>query len=259
MAADHLVVESDGPLLRVTINRLEKRNALSRAVLNEIATTFTEHAGNPQIKAVVLTGAGDKSFAAGGDLHDLANVRTEAEALAMSREARRSLTSVAQFPVPVIAALNGDALGGGAELAVACDFIVAASTSRIGFIQGKLNISTAWGGGIRLRQRIGMTQALRLLSRAELLGASDAERIGLVDCTAAPDQSLDACVHEFCHPILQQAPQVLRAFKALTTAHDKDTSVDVLKDIETRHFVSTWIHDDHWAVADEVLNARRSQ
>lgn len=257
MAADHLVVESDGPLLRVIINRPEKRNALSRAVLNEIAAVFTEHVENTEVRAVVLTGAGDKSFAAGGDLRDLAQVRSEADAMAMSREARSALDAVSRFPVPVIAALNGDALGGGAELAVACDFIIAAPTSRIGFIQGKLNISTAWGGGIRLLHRVGAVQALRLLSRAELLDPSDAMRIGLIDHTASEGQALDDSVREFCAPITKQVPQVLRAFKTLAAAHIEGQPTAALEAIETRHFVETWTHDDHWAAADKVLNARR--
>jgi enoyl-CoA hydratase len=258
MAADHLVVEADGPVLRVTINRPEKRNALSRAVLNKIAAVFTEHAEHAHYKAAILTGAGDKSFAAGGDLRDLSAVRSEADAEAMSREARRALDAISRFPTPVIAALNGDALGGGAELAVACDFIVAGPTSRIGFIQGKLNISTAWGGGLRLLHRVGATQALRLLSRAELLTSDDALRIGLIDQATAPGEALEDSVAAFCQPILDQVPQVLRAFKALAMAHTDGLSPSALADVETRHLVETWTHDDHWDAADKVLNKRKT-
>ncbi|GGX94947.1 enoyl-CoA hydratase [Litchfieldella qijiaojingensis] len=257
--ADHLLVAMDGPLLRVTINRPEKRNALSREVLDDIADVFTQHAETPGLRAAVLTGAGDKSFAAGGDLRDLSAVRSDAAAEAMSRDARRALDAISRFPVPVIAALNGDALGGGAELAVACDFIVAGPTSRIGFIQGKLNISTAWGGGSRLLHRVGATQALRLLSRAELLTADDALRIGLIDQATAPGETLDDSVAAFCRPILAQVPQVLRAFKALASAHLDGQPPAALEAIETRHFVATWTHDDHWEAADKVLNSRRTR
>ncbi|WP_254277539.1 enoyl-CoA hydratase/isomerase family protein [Halomonas sp. 3H] len=256
--AEHLLVDSQGPLLRITIHRPEKRNALSRAVLSEIADVFTEYAAGTEWKAVVLTGAGDKSFAAGGDLKDLAQVRSEAQAAEMSHEARRALDAVSHFPVPVIAALNGDALGGGAELAVACDFIVAPPTSRIGFIQGKLNISTAWGGGVRLFRRLPPPLALRLLTRSELLDAHAAERIGLIDHVAHDGQTLEQCVENFTQPMLAQAPQVLRAFKALALGHADGLSTEALADIETRHLVATWTHDDHWEAADKILKARKS-
>ncbi|UQG62642.1 enoyl-CoA hydratase/isomerase family protein (plasmid) [Marinobacter sp. M3C] len=258
MAFDHLLIEIDGPLLHVTINRPEKRNALSRAVLDEIYEAFTSHAENKAVRAVVLTGAGDRSFAAGGDLNDLSSVRSIEATTAMSRDARRALNAVSQFPVPVIAALNGDALGGGAELAVACDFIVAARTSRIGFIQGKLNISTAWGGGTWLSQRVGSVRALRLLSRAELLAADEAAGIGLVDHVSVENQTLGEALEEFYQPILVQAPQVLRAFKALTRAHANGQAVDTLEAVETQHIIETWTHDDHWAAAENVLRKRRN-
>lgn len=259
MALEHLLVDHDGPLLRVTINRPEKRNALSRAVLDELAEVFTRHSGDADLRAVVLTGAGDISFAAGGDLNDLATVRSVEAATTMSRDAGRALTAVATFPVPVIAALNGDALGGGAELAVACDFIVAPATSRIGFIQGKLNISTAWGGGTQLMQRVGAVRALRLLARAELLEARQAADIGLIDAVADADQSLEDALQQFCQPLLAQAPQVLRAFKALARAHASGQDAEALQALETRHLVETWTHDDHWRAAEKVMNRRRDR
>ncbi len=256
--AEHLLIDAQDSLLRVTIDRPEKRNALSRAVLDELADVFSEHAENRKWKAVLLTGAGDKSFAAGGDLRDLALVRSEEQANTMSREARRALDAVSRFPVPVIAALNGDALGGGAELAVACDFIIALPSSRIGFIQGKLNISTAWGGGIRLLRRLPPPLALRLLARSELLEAHQAQQIGLIDRVADDGQSLEQCIEQFTHPLLAQAPQVLRAFKALALGHADGLPTPELAEIETRHLVATWTHDDHWAAADKILNARKT-
>lgn len=259
MAFEHLLVEHDGPLLRVTINRPEKRNALSRAVLDEIAEVFAQHSRDAELCAAVLTGAGNISFAAGGDLKDLATVRSVEAATTMSRKARLALASVATFPVPVIAALNGDALGGGAELAVACDFIVAPASSRIGFIQGKLNISTAWGGGVRLMQRVGPVHALRLLARAELLDTRQAVDIGLIDAVADDDQSLEEALQQFCRPLLAQAPQVLRAFKALALAHANGQDAQTLEAIETQHLVETWTHDDHWRAAEKVMNSWRDR
>ncbi|MCH8238351.1 MAG: enoyl-CoA hydratase/isomerase family protein, partial [Proteobacteria bacterium] len=139
-----LKTDSQDGVITVTIDRPGKRNALSREVLAELAEIFTAAARDDGLKAAVVTGAGDKCFAAGGDLKDLASVRTLNDARAMADDAKQAFEAIRRFPVPVVAALNGDALGGGAELAVACDFRVFAHHARIGFVHGRLNIPTAW-------------------------------------------------------------------------------------------------------------------
>src|SRR3970040_387681 len=169
-----LVVEAAGGVLDVTLNRPEKRNALSRSLLGDLRRVFSEFAGADDLRVAVLRGAGDKSFAAGGDLRDLAQVRTREATRRMAEEAHDALDAIRGFPLPVVAALNGDALGGGAELALACDFRVAASHAHIGFIQGRLNIATAWGGGGDLMRLLGAAGALRLLAAGELLDAAGA-------------------------------------------------------------------------------------
>lgn len=252
-ATGTLQVEVVDRVLRVTINRPEKRNALSRAVLAELQEVFTAHAADEGLCLAVLRGAGDTSFAAGGDLRDLSTVRTEADATRMAEEAKAALHAVRSFPVPVIAALNGDALGGGAELALACDLRVAAAHARIGFMQGRLNISTAWGGGVDLLRLVGTARGLRLLGRGEVLDARAALDAGLVDAVAAPGESLEAALQEFVAPFLVQAPRVLRAFKALAAAVRRGEGRAGLDALETRLFAATWVHEDHWTAAEKLL------
>jgi enoyl-CoA hydratase len=192
--------------------------------------------------------AGDRSFAAGGDIKELAGLRTLAEATKMAEDAKRALAAVRDMPVPVVAVLNGDALGGGAELALACDFRVAAAHARIGFIQGRLNISTGWGGGIDLVRRVGPSVALRLMARAELLSAAEALRTGLVDEVAGDGEGLDETVQRFVAPMLVQSPQVLRAFKAVVRTGSPE--------VETRLFAETWIHDDHWSAVAKLAGRK---
>ena len=186
MSSAVVVATADG-ILRVTINRPEKRNALSRAVLDELGQVFAGHAADEALRVAVLTAAGSHSFAAGGDLRDLAAVRTREGAATMATQARSALDAIRRFPVPVVAALNGVALGGGAELAVACDLRIAAAHACIGFVQGRLNIATAWGGGIDLMRLLGPARGLAVLARSEVLGAAQALALGLVDAVAAPD------------------------------------------------------------------------
>lgn len=252
-----LKAENQDGVITVTIDRPEKRNALSREVLAELAERFADAAQDDGLKAAVITGAGDKCFAAGGDLKDLSSVRTLDGARAMADDAKQAFETIRRFPVPVIAAINGDALGGGAELAVACDFRIFAHHARIGFVQGRLNISTAWGGGVDLMRLVGPAAGLRLLSRSELIAGPDAVAIGLGDATASPDQPLADLVADFLEPIKAQVPQALRAFKAVATAaRFGEPRADLLR-LETERFSETWVHDDHWAAAERLFGGRK--
>jgi len=210
-----LQVIAEGGVLRVTINRPDKRNALSGEVLRSLAEVFASHSDDLNLRVAVLRGAGDQCFAAGGDLRELASITTLEGAAEMARDAKASLEAIRQFPVPVVAALNGDAMGGGAELAVACDFRIAALHARIGFVQGRLNISTACGGGIDLMRLVGTSRALGLMCRGDMLSGPEASALGLIDAVARENQSLDELIVDFITPILKQSSKVLRAFKAV--------------------------------------------
>ena len=154
-----LAEECDGGVLRLTLNRPRQHNALSFALLEQLRETLEGYAGNAALKCVVITGAGGKSFCAGGDLHELDSMRSLDEAREISRIGRRALDAVRYFPVPVAAVLNGDALGGGAELALACDCCLAAKACAAGLFAGapQPHDRLGRGGGrdcaLRQRQR----------------------------------------------------------------------------------------------------------
>jgi enoyl-CoA hydratase len=250
---EHIVVERAHDVLRVRIDRAEKRNALSRAVLSELGAAFSLHAGDTSLKAAVLTGAGEKAFAAGGDLREFAALRSEQDAAELFSDAHRALEQVRRFPVPVIAALNGLAVGGGAELALACDFRVAAAHATFGFVQGRLNISTGFGGGTDLMRLLGASRGLLCALRAEVLSAADARSAGLVDEVAKEGESLEQCVARFLEPIRRQVPQVIRSYKAMALAERQGVDAEQRFRTELAGFVETWTHADHWAAADQVL------
>ena len=257
-ASHDLKIESRDGVLRVTINRPDKRNALSGELLRSIAQVFASNSDDENLRVAILRGAGDQCFAAGGDLRELSAITTHEGAAEMAREAKAALDKIRQFPLPVVAALNGDAMGGGAELAVACDFRVAASHARIGFVQGRLNISTAWGGGIDLMNLVGPSIALGLLCRGDMLSGIEAAKIGLVDAVAHEDQSLDDLLTDFIAPISNQSPHVLRAFKSLANGVRSGMSRAELNEIETRMFADAWVHQDHWTAAKKITDKWRS-
>jgi len=241
----------------ITIDRAHKHNALAGNVLALLAQAVTDMGGRPSTRLLVLRGAGDRFFAAGGDLVELSQVRDEAGTHAMADRSRSALDVVRQCPVPVLAYLNGDAIGGGAELAVACDMRLQASHARIGFIQARLAISSAWGGGPDLCQLVGGARAMRMMTRCEMVDAAQALAWGLADAAIAdgPDGKDMA---SFLAPMLACPQQVLRGIKAQVTAWRTGQTYEQRRQVERQQVLTTWLHDDHWSASDRFL-AKGSQ
>jgi enoyl-CoA hydratase len=202
---------------------------------------------------VVVPGAGVRFLGAGGDLVELANVRDEAAVIAMMEEAGAALDSIRRCPVPVLAYLNGDAIGGGAELALACDMRMQGAKARIGFIQAKLAITSAWGGGPDLFRLVGPAHAMRMMSRCELVPAEQALAWGIADVVVS-DGAQGQDIAAFTRPLMACAPQVLRGIKAQTIASRQGLSWQAHRAVEQKHLVQTWLHDDHWAASEKLLS-----
>jgi len=242
-----------GGALWITINRARKHNALARHVLAAMARAVNEAAARDDLRCVVLTGAGDRFFAAGGDLLDLSTVRDAKATLEMADQARGALDAVRRCPLPVIALLNGDAIGGGAELALACDMRMQASHARIGFVQARMAITSAWGGGPDLCRTVGGARAMRMMTRCELIDADRALAWGLADAVVEDGPHGDS-VREFLGPLLACAPQVLRGIKAQATAWREGGTYDMARRIEQQQLLNTWLHADHWSASDKFLS-----
>ena len=144
--ADILEQELQDSVLELTINREDAGNALSNEVIGLLNDSLMQHRSLPDLKCVFIKGSGEKFFVAGGDLKELTSVREDYQTEAMALNGRAMLDQIRYFPVPVIAKINGYALGGGAELAMACDYRIACETAKFGFIHSSLGITTAWGG-----------------------------------------------------------------------------------------------------------------
>ncbi|MFA1546227.1 enoyl-CoA hydratase/isomerase family protein [Actinomadura chokoriensis] len=236
-------LEVDGNLAVITIDRPESRNAIAPATMGQLAKALDAAAGTG---ALVIRGAGDRAFVSGGDLKELAAIRTREEASAMAMRMRRICDRIASFPAPVIAALNGHALGGGAEVALAADVRVAAADIKIGFTQSKLAIMPAWGGAERLAALVGRSRALLLAGTGAVLDAAEAERAGLVDLVVP-------------RPSFEERWRSLAASLATPSAREtKRVMAGALAPAEAAlAFADLWVSDEHWEAAERAMNRGR--
>jgi enoyl-CoA hydratase len=252
-----LFTEFAAGLLTVRICRPERRNALSRSLIAALGSAFRESAQRDDVVAAILTGEGRKAFCAGGDLEELLNVQGPDAASRFATDARSALDEIRRFPVPVVAVLNGDALGGGAELALACDVRIAAAHARIGFLQSSLNITTGWGGGTDLYNLLPLGQATCLLSTAEVLPAQRAERIGLIDLVMPSGEEEEPFSRAWIARFAARKVPVMRAIKRLALLKRLGGSSTEWSRVETEAFTQTWVHEDHWAAVAAFLGRKQ--
>lgn len=212
---DMLRLETAERVATITIDRPEKRNALNAQVRRELTQALDALAGDPDVRVVVVTGAGQKAFVAGADIAEFAS-RTPIEQRA-TMEGRRVFDVVADFPKPTIASINGFALGGGCELAMACDLRIAARSARLGQPEVNLGLLPGGGGTQRLPRLVGLGRAMRMALTGEIIGAEEAERIGLVD-QVVDDQLLPGETRDLAGRIAAHSPVALKLIKEAVRA-----------------------------------------
>jgi enoyl-CoA hydratase/carnithine racemase len=242
----------------VVIDRPEVRNAIGFATIDELHAALDDVLGT-DAAVVVLRGGGDRAFVSGGDLKELSAVRTHAQAVDMACRVRRLLDRIADFPLPVVAALNGHALGGGAEVAIAADIRIAADDVRIGFNQVSLGIMPAWGGAERLAQVIGRGRAMLAIATGELYDAPAALRLGLVDIVVPRAQfESETGWREVAWRMAGTAPGTTRSVKAVVGAAAPAIRPDLEADA-TDTFARLWVADAHWAAVEALEQKRRTE
>ncbi len=208
MSYENLLVERDGAVAIVTINRPAKLNALDAQTIAELGRAMRECASDASVRAVVLTGAGDKAFVAGADITELA-VQTPAEGKDRSAAGQRVFDQLETLGKPVIAAVNGLALGGGCELAMACTLRLAADTARFGQPEVNLGLTPGYAGSQRLPRLVGRGRALELLLTGDMIGAARAYEIGLVN-RVVPAVELRAEALKLATILAGKAPMAVR-------------------------------------------------
>src|ERR1051326_5266323 len=205
---EHLLQERDGAVAIVTINRPRVLNALNSATLDELRRAMLELQGDAAIRVIVLTGAGEKAFVAGADINELA-VQKPAGGREHALIGQHVLDLVENLGKPVIAAINGYALGGGCELAMACTLRIAADTAKLGLPEVTLGLLPGYAGTQRLARLVGKGKAMELVLTGTPVGAEEAARIGLVNRVVAAGE-LMASVRTLAAQLAGQAPIAVR-------------------------------------------------
>jgi len=199
-----LLYEQDTSIVQLTINRPEKYNALNRQTISDLEQAFDQIDQDPQVRAVILTGAGEKSFVAGADINELAELQP-LDARTHALRGQRLYSRIENLPKPVIAAINGFALGGGLELAMSCTLRIASDNAKLGQPEIKLGIIPGYGGTQRLPRLVGKGVALSLLLTGDPITAAEAYRIGLVQQVVPPAHLLPTA-RQWATRILANAP-----------------------------------------------------
>jgi enoyl-CoA hydratase len=255
MGYDTLLVERRDRVALVTINRPEKRNALNAMVRRELVAALDALRTDPAVRVVVLTGAGDKAFIAGADIAEFAE-RTPVEQRA-TMVGRRVYDEVAAFPRPTIAMINGFALGGGCELALACDLRIAGRSARFGQPEIRLGLIPGGGGTQRLPRLVGFGRAMRLILTGELIDATEAERIGLVDGVFEDGELLERTL-ALAAAIASHSPLALELAKtAVRTA--LETPLNAGLGHERDLFIAAFASEDHVEGVRAFLEKRQPE
>ena len=213
MEYEILQIEINDAIALVTIHRPEALNALNTRFFQEMDQAVDEISTNPEVKVMVITGSG-KAFVAGADIAEMVDKNPE-QGSNFSRTGHHTFRSLEKMEIPVIAAINGFALGGGLELAMGCDFRIASSKAKFGQPEVSLGLIPGYAATQRLSRLIGLGNALYLLTSAEMIVADDALRIGLVQKVTDPETLMDE-VMKLARTIASKGPQAVKKVKAVT-------------------------------------------
>lgn len=242
-------IETAEGIMTFTIDRPEIRNAINFDVMEGLEK-LVERAKSELPRLVIITAAGDKAFCSGGDLTAFHSLETEEEAYPMLKRMGDVLYGIKTLPVPVAALVNGTAVGGGCEIATACDYRVVHSHAKAGFIQGTLAITSGWGGGTFLFEALPHDQALKMLSEARLYTAQELSDTGWA--TAVIDSTDD--MEKFLEPYRRVLPEVHRAYKEMAVRKMHATSLKTRVEEEIRRCAELWASPAHHKAVASFLN-----
>lgn len=254
MAYENLIVADRGHTRIITVNRPDVLNALNKKTLLEIERAIHETESKPDVRCVILTGAGEKAFVAGADIAEMKHL-SPAEAEEFSGVGHRVMDRIERMRVPVIAAVNGFALGGGLELALACDFIYASDTAQLGLVEVSLGLIPGFGGLARLSRRVGNANARELVFTARRIKAEEALRVGLVNKVVPADELIDAAVKS-AEIIAEKGPYAVSLTKQILQ-EGADTDQRTANRLEQHSFGLVFGSRDHEEGIAAFLDKRK--
>lgn len=253
MAYEHLILEDKGHSRTITVSRAKVHNALNKKVLLELERALLEVDLNRNVRCVILTGAGEQSFVAGADIAEMRSL-SPLEAETFSSLGHRVFDLLSALRVPVIAAVNGFALGGGLELALACDFIYASENATFGLVETKLGLIPGFGGIARLARRVGIAYAKEMIFAGAQINAGEALRIRLIN-RVTPEGEVLSAAKNLADKISERGPfAVLLAKKLLREA--ETTSVATMNALEGLGFGLVFSSRDHQEGINSFLEKR---
>ncbi|MBK8847079.1 MAG: enoyl-CoA hydratase/isomerase family protein [Bacteroidetes bacterium] len=210
MSFQNILVTANNKVTTITVNRPDKLNALNAATIDELGAALDAAYTDTETRVIIITGAGEKAFVAGADISQF-NTLNVSEGAALARAGQEKVfDKIENMTKPVIAAVNGFALGGGCELAMACHMRVASDTAKFGQPEVKLGLIPGYGGTQRLTKLVGKGKAIELLCTADMIGAQEALALGLVNHVTTPAELLNKCI-EIANKIIAQAPLAVGA------------------------------------------------
>lgn len=220
MTSESVLTEIKNNVLVITINRPDKLNALNKLTIEELHETLVEAENQKEIRAVVITGAGNKAFVAGADIAEFANFSVEQGKQLSSIGHFKIFNFIENYSKPVIAAVNGFALGGGLELALACHIRVCTENAKMGFPEVSLGVIPGYGGTQRLAQIIGKGKAFEMIVTADMINAQDAYKWGMVNYVTSPEELLNKCL-EITAKIASKSPTAIKtAIKVINAGYN---------------------------------------
>jgi enoyl-CoA hydratase len=250
-----VLVAREGAIAVLTLNRPDKLNALNAQLLGELEAALLALSADPTVACAILTGAGDKAFAAGADIGAMVTMSTE-QARAFSEVGHRVCARIEKAPFPVIGAVNGFALGGGCELALACDFLYASDKAKLGQPEVNLGVIPGFGGTQRLARRVGIGRARELCYTGDTVGAEEALRLGLVNAVV-PHADLLTRVREVAAKIASKGRlAVAQCKRVLYTG--ADVPLDVANALETQAFAVLFGSGDRTEGMKAFLEKRKA-
>lgn len=250
-----LLVEKVNRAAVLTINRPNQRNAINYQVMDELRDAIRDAESDQSVSYIVITGTGDRAFCGGGDVASFVSLRTKEDAYPMLRKMGDVLDELFFCKKPTVALLNGHAVGGGCELAVACDYRIARSGVTIGFIQGSIGITTGWGGSVYAMERLNSTVAMEMLMSGKRYSPEEAKELGFLTYIMK-EENWKVEAQGVIENLLPHSSQILETYKQhwLNSLDRKSITSRIEKEILA--CATLWESEEHHLAVEKFLNKR---